>query len=38
MSDARLAILPGQTQYKIFASPALAAAFLPFLDTAAPAI
>jgi pimeloyl-ACP methyl ester carboxylesterase len=32
MSKARLAILPGLTHYNIFASPALAAAVVPFLD------
>ena len=30
--NARLAILPGTTHYDIFASPALAAAVIPFLD------
>jgi hypothetical protein len=29
---ARLAVLPGQTHYDIFGSPALAAAVTPFLD------
>jgi hypothetical protein len=29
---ARLAILPGQTHYGIFTSPALPAAVIPFLD------
>lgn len=32
MSNARLAILPGQTHYNIYSSPALAAAVVPFLD------
>jgi pimeloyl-ACP methyl ester carboxylesterase len=32
MPRARLAILPGTTHYTIFASPALAAVMLPFLD------
>jgi hypothetical protein len=31
-SVARLAVLPGQTHYDIFGSPALAAAVTPFLD------
>ena len=31
-SVARLAVLPGQTHYDIFGSPALAAAVIPFLD------
>jgi pimeloyl-ACP methyl ester carboxylesterase len=32
LSNARLAILPGTTHYEIFASPALAAVAIPFLD------
>jgi pimeloyl-ACP methyl ester carboxylesterase len=32
VSNARLAILPGVTHYEIFASPALAATVVPFLD------
>ena len=32
LSNARLAILPGITHYVIFASPALAAVVIPFLD------
>ena len=37
MSTARLAILPGQTHYTIFASPELAATVTPFLDAEMPA-
>jgi len=37
MSNARLAILPGQTHCTIFSSPALAATVTPFLDAAVPA-
>ena len=33
ISKARLAILPGLTQYNIFSSPALTAAVTPFLDS-----
>jgi len=36
ISTARLAILPGATHYTIFASPALVAAVVPFLDTPMP--
>jgi pimeloyl-ACP methyl ester carboxylesterase len=36
MSNSRLAILPGTTHYTIFASPALAAAVIPFLDAPTP--
>jgi pimeloyl-ACP methyl ester carboxylesterase len=32
-AEARLAILPGTTHYTIFASPSLAQAIMPFLDT-----
>ena len=32
MSNSQLAILPGTTHYDIFASPAMAAAVIPFLD------
>jgi len=37
MSNARLAILPGQTHYTIFASQALVSTVTPFLDAAVPA-
>jgi hypothetical protein len=30
----RLAVLPGQTHYDLFGSPALPAAVIPFLDAA----
>ncbi len=33
--DSRLAILPGQTHYDVFMSPALPAAVIPFLDASA---
>jgi pimeloyl-ACP methyl ester carboxylesterase len=36
LSNARLAILPGTTHYEIFASPALAAVAIPFLDVPMP--
>jgi pimeloyl-ACP methyl ester carboxylesterase len=36
MTPHRLAILPGTTHYEIFASPALAAAVVPFLDAPLP--
>jgi hypothetical protein len=36
MSSARLAILPGQTHYTIFSSPALASTVAPFLDAPMP--
>jgi pimeloyl-ACP methyl ester carboxylesterase len=36
MSNSRLAILPGTTHYDIFASPALPAAVIPFLDAPMP--
>jgi pimeloyl-ACP methyl ester carboxylesterase len=38
MSSARLAILPGQTHYTIFSSPALASTVTLFLDAPMPGI
>jgi pimeloyl-ACP methyl ester carboxylesterase len=37
MSNSRLAILPAETHYTIFSSPALAAVVTPFLDAPTPA-